>query len=274
LERAGYPADDIDDIAYGDIACRQIVGEAMGKLKCTVAYDGTRFSGYQVQPEKRTVQGEIEAALARIHHGTPIRITASGRTDSGVHAHGQVIHFCSSLRIAPENWTKALNSLLPDDIYIRQTEKVEDGFHARYDVRKKEYRYRLLTRPEPDLFRRFYTTHVQRPLDLNKMNEAARLICGTHDFSCFCAAHSEVKNKVRTVYLLDIAREGEDETVIRIVGNGFLYQMVRIITGTLLDVGSGLIAPERVKTILASRDRRQASATAPARGLILWKVDY
>ncbi|RYL89868.1 tRNA pseudouridine(38-40) synthase TruA [Sporolactobacillus sp. THM7-4] len=246
----------------------------MEKLKCTVAYDGSRFFGYQVQPGKRTVQSEIESALERMHGGSRMKITASGRTDRGVHAVGQVFHFESLLKIPTENWTKALNSLLPDDIYIYRTEIVPPGFHARFDVKKKEYRYRLLTRPEPDLFRRFYTVHVTGALDLEKMNRAAAFIVGTHDFSCFCAANTDVKDKVRTVYHLDVHQEGCDETVVRIIGNGFLYQMVRIITGTLLDIGQGKLAPEAVQKMIAGKDRRTASKTAPACGLTLWKVSY
>ncbi|RYM04850.1 tRNA pseudouridine(38-40) synthase TruA [Sporolactobacillus sp. THM7-7] len=246
----------------------------MEKLKCTVAYDGSRFFGYQVQPGKRTVQREIETALARMHHGQKIKITASGRTDRGVHAVGQVFHFTTPLAIPTGNWTKALNSLLPDDIYIRRTEGVPDGFHARYDVKRKEYRYRILTRGEPDLFRRLYTAHVAQPLDLEKMNRAAAHFLGTHDFSSFCAANTDVKNKVRTIYHLDVHRESEEETVIRIIGGGFLYQMVRIITGTLLDIGTLVLSPEAIPEIIVAKDRGAASKTAPACGLTLWKVTY
>ncbi|MDF2910937.1 MAG: tRNA pseudouridine(38-40) synthase TruA [Sporolactobacillus laevolacticus] len=243
-------------------------------MKCTVAYDGSQFFGYQVQPGKRTVQSEIQEALARMHQGQPVKIAASGRTDRGVHAYGQVFHFETPLNIPEERWPLALNSLLPNDIYIRDAEEVPEQFHARYDVKKKEYRYRLLTRMEPDLFRRMYTTQVKETLDLDRMNQAAGAIIGTHDFTCFCAANTDVKDKVRTVYQLSVQREVEDEIVLRIVGSGFLYQMVRIITGTLLDVGTHKIAPERVAEIIAGRDRQAASATAPAQGLTLWKVSY
>ncbi|MDN3956741.1 tRNA pseudouridine(38-40) synthase TruA [Sporolactobacillus laevolacticus] len=246
----------------------------MTKMKCTVAYDGSQFFGYQVQPGKRTVQSEIQEALARMHHGQPVKISASGRTDRGVHAYGQVFHFETHLNIPEERWPLALNSLLPNDIYIRDAEEVPEQFHARYDVKKKEYRYRLLTRMEPDLFRRMYTTQVKETLDLDRMNQAAGAIIGTHDFTCFCAANTDVKDKVRTVYQLSVQHEVEDEIVLRIVGSGFLYQMVRIITGTLLDVGTHKIAPERVAEIIAGRDRQAASATAPAQGLTLWKVSY
>ncbi|MCO7127418.1 tRNA pseudouridine(38-40) synthase TruA [Sporolactobacillus shoreicorticis] len=246
----------------------------MTKIKCTVAYDGTLFHGYQVQPGKRTVQREIEAVLSRMHHGQLVKIAASGRTDAGVHAFGQVFHFETPLHIPEDRWTLALNSLLPNDIYVRQAEEVSEQFHARYDVKKKEYRYRLLTRPEPDLFRRAYTTHIKQPLDVDAMNLAAAAILGTHDFSCFCAANTDIKDKVRTIYYLSVRQEKDDETVIRIVGSGFLYQMVRIITGTLLDVGIYKITPDRVAEIIDGRDRQAASATAPPQGLTLWGVTY
>ncbi|MCO7176783.1 tRNA pseudouridine(38-40) synthase TruA [Sporolactobacillus kofuensis] len=246
----------------------------MTKIKCTVAYDGSGFHGYQVQPGKRTVQREIQAALARMHHGQTVKIAASGRTDAGVHAFGQVFHFDTPLHLPEERWPMALNSLLPEDIYIREAEEVPDAFHARYAVKMKEYRYRLLTRTEPDLFRRTYTTHIKQPLDLALMNRAAEAIVGTHNFSCFCAANTDVKDKVRTVYHLSIQPENNDETVIRIVGSGFLYQMVRIITGTLLDVGTHKMAAEHVSEIIAGQDRQAASATAPPQGLTLWKVTY
>jgi tRNA pseudouridine38-40 synthase len=246
----------------------------MTKIKCTVAYDGSQFHGYQVQPGERTVQREIQAALARMHHGQLVKIVASGRTDAGVHARGQVFHFETPLHVPEDRWAVALNSLLPDDIYIRQAEAVPQQFHARFDVKKKEYRYRLLARAEPDLFRRTFTTHIKQPLDLDVMNQAAEAIIGTHDFSCFCAANTEVKDKVRTIYHLSVQQEKDDETVIRVVGNGFLYQMVRIITGTLLDVGAHKVDPSHVAVIVAGRDRQAASATAPPQGLTLWKVTY
>lgn len=245
----------------------------INKVKCTVAYDGTNFFGYQVQPGKRTVQRELEAALKKLHKGKLVHVKASGRTDRGVHAYGQVIHFQTELPIPEARWTRALNSVLPQDIRIRQAKFVSEAFHARYGAARKEYRYRLLTRPEPDLFRRFYTLHVSQPLDLRQMRIAAQSIIGTHDFSSFCAANTSVTDKTRTVYELTIEPNG-DETIIRIVGSGFLYQMVRIITGTLLDVGSGCLDAEQMAAIIAAHDRGQASKTAPPNGLTLWQVTY
>lgn len=246
----------------------------MTRLKCTLAYDGTNFSGYQVQPGRRTVQGEVEAALASIHKGEKIRITASGRTDAGVHALGQVFHFDTHLRIPVQNWVKAMNRLLPDDLYIFNVEETPANFHARFDVKKKEYRYRLLTRRLPDLFRRHYTYHFPYPLCLESMEEAAGYLKGKHDFTSFCAAGTSVVDKVRTLYDLTVFQEEEDETVIKAIGSGFLYQMVRIIVGTLLDVGIGKIAPADIVKIMEARDRAAASKTAPPQGLTMWKAYY
>ncbi|MFC4620275.1 tRNA pseudouridine(38-40) synthase TruA [Camelliibacillus cellulosilyticus] len=245
----------------------------MPRIKCTIAYDGTRFAGYQMQPDKRTVQSELEHALQKMHKGQRIRVTASGRTDAGVHANGQVIHFDSPLHIQKENWGKALNTLLPDDIFIREVERVSEDFHARFSAKQKEYRYRLLNRLEPDLFRRLYTLHVPKKLDLDLMRAASHYITGTHDFTAFCASGSSVMDKVRTVYEIDIQSLG-DEVVIRMIGNGFLYQMVRIAVGHLLAVGLGKHKPEVIADILETRDRRKALGTAPPQGLFLWQVKY
>lgn len=245
----------------------------MARLKCVLAYDGTRFSGYQIQANRRTVQGELEEALKRMHKDKAIRVTASGRTDAGVHAVGQVIHFDSPLLLPDENWCKALNTLLPDDIFIKQVQEVADDFHVRFDVSHKEYRYRILRRQQPDLFRRFYTYHVPNDLDIAAMREAATYIIGTHDFSAFCAAGTQVIDKVRTVYDVRIDQQ-EDELVISMVGNGFLYQMVRIAVGNLLAIGQGKATPLAIATILTMKDRKKAFATAPPQGLYLWEVSH
>lgn len=245
----------------------------MARLKCEIAYDGTDFSGWQIQPNGRTVQGVVEAALARIHKGCPVRVTASGRTDAGVHAKGQVIHFDSRFTIPEEGWKQALNTLLPDDIVVHSIRYVHDDFHARFDVVKKEYRYRVLLTSEPDVFRHRYTYHVPFDLDVAHMNEAAKMLVGSHDFSSFCAAGSAVKSKVRELKTVDII-ENEDELVFRLVGNGFLYQMVRIIVGTLLEVGCGKRLPQDITRILNEKDRNEAGPTAPGHGLTLWKVVY
>jgi tRNA pseudouridine38-40 synthase len=246
----------------------------MPRLKATIAYDGTHFSGYQVQPGKRTVQLAIESSLKQMHKGQDIRITASGRTDAGVHAVGQVIHFDSSFNIPEVNWPRALNALLPDDIYIKKVENVSDQFHARFDVTQKEYRFKLLNRSSPDLFRRLYTVHIPEPLDIGRMQEAADYIKGTHDFTSFCAANTSVVDKVRTISLLEVLPAPGDEIHVRMKGNGFLYQMVRIIVGQLVTIGKGKAEPAIVQDILNAKDRQKAFPTAPPQGLYLWEVKY
>ncbi|HET6871762.1 MAG TPA: tRNA pseudouridine(38-40) synthase TruA [Sporolactobacillaceae bacterium] len=245
----------------------------MQRLKCTISYDGTEFSGYQIQPNGRTVQGEIEHVLMRMHKGRQVRISASGRTDAGVHAVGQVIHFDTELDIPESGWIRALNTQLPHDIQVFKVEKSGQEFHSRFATKKKEYRYRILNCLERDLFRRNYVYHVPELLNIDAMKDAAQYILGEHDFTSFCAAGSSVKDKVRTVYELELIPK-EDELIIRIVGNGFLYQMVRIIVGNLLEVGRGKIEPGQIKEILDARDRRKALYTAPPQGLYLWHVDY
>jgi len=245
----------------------------MQRMKCIIAYDGTDFSGYQVQPNARTVQGELERVLQRIHKGEAIRVAASGRTDAGVHAKGQVIHFDSPLQIPGENWVKALNALLPDDIHVLHAEPVAKDFHARFNSKRKEYRYRILQTPERDLFRRHYAYHVPVPLNVEAMREAAKHLIGKHDFTSFCASGTSVLDKVRTIYQLDVEPEA-DELVIRVIGNGFLYQMVRIITGTLIEVGKGKLKPSDVIDLLEAKDRSKVPETAPPQGLYLWRVDY
>jgi tRNA pseudouridine38-40 synthase len=245
----------------------------MQRYKCIISYDGSSFSGYQVQPNKRTIQSVIEAVLAKMHKGEPVKISASGRTDAGVHALGQVIHFDSALPISVEKWELALNSLLPDEIVVLTVEKVHEGFHARFDASGKEYRYFLQLSRKRDPFRRNYAYQYPYPLDIERMKSACQYLLGTHDFSSFCSARTEVEDKVRTIETIEIS-QAEGTLSIRFVGNGFLYNMVRILVGTLLEVGSGSRNPEEIKTILEKKDRRLAGKTAPAHGLYLWKVFY
>ncbi|WP_088044534.1 tRNA pseudouridine(38-40) synthase TruA [Bacillus sp. EAC] len=245
----------------------------MNRIKCIIAYDGTLFNGYQVQPNQRTVQTDIENVLTRMHKGKPIRIHASGRTDTGVHAVGQVIHFDSEYNLEAEQWKKALNAQLPKDIYIKSVELVEPDFHARFDVVQKEYRYVIWNEKDEDVFSR--SQHYFFPFELNieKMQEALQLLMGTHDFSSFCASNTDIKDKVRTIYKGTITKENNG-IVIALVGNGFLYNMVRIIVGTLIEVGQGKREILSLKNALTARDRGTAGKTAPANGLFLWKVDY
>jgi tRNA pseudouridine38-40 synthase len=245
----------------------------MQRWKCIISYDGTNFSGYQVQPDKRTVQSELEDRLAKLHKGKEIKVFASGRTDAGVHAKGQVIHFDSPLSIPEEKWPIALNSLLPDDLVVLSAEKVSSDFHARFAVRGKEYRYFLHLSSSRDPFSRNYACHYPYPLKLDAMQAAAEYLLGTHDFTSFCSAKTEVEDKVRTINKVCFSIE-EDMLTIQFIGTGFLYNMVRILVGTLLEIGSGERRPEVIHEILTGKDRRLAGKTAPAHGLYLWKVFY
>ncbi|GAA0304294.1 tRNA pseudouridine38-40 synthase [Gracilibacillus halotolerans] len=244
------------------------------RMKMVISYDGTNFSGYQIQPGKRTIQGEIEKALGKMHKIDKVPVIASGRTDSGVHAIGQVIHFDTQLQIEPSNWLRALTSLLPSDIQIIDIGKVDDHFHARYDAKSKEYRYVIFHREQPDIFKRHYAYWVAESLDIDKMKQALTYIEGKHDFTSFCAANSGVKgDKIRTVLQAALEEQG-DEIIFTIRGDGFLYNMVRIIVGTVVEVGKGKRDPEEILNILRAKNRKVAGKTAPAHGLFLWNVQY
>ncbi|MED1960041.1 tRNA pseudouridine(38-40) synthase TruA [Brevibacillus formosus] len=242
------------------------------RLRCVLAYDGTDFSGFQVQPDQVTIQGEIEAALNRVT-GEDIQVFGSGRTDAGVHARGQVIHFDTSSNIPMDKWRFVLNNQLPDSIVIRTVEEVDASFHARFDVQVKEYRYCIDNNPVADVFRHRYADHVRFPLDVDAMQQAAHYLVGEHDFTSFCSAKTFVEDKVRTVYGLTVEKIG-DEVWVTCRGNGFLYNMVRIIVGTLVEVGQGKRNPAELKEILAACDREKAGKTAPAKGLTMWEVVY
>ncbi|WDF05485.1 tRNA pseudouridine(38-40) synthase TruA [Shouchella hunanensis] len=245
----------------------------MARYACKLAYDGTEYSGYQVQPQKRTVQAVIEQALTNIHKGERISVTASGRTDAGVHAKAQVIHFDSPLQMAPSNWVQALNVHLPNDVVVEEVSEVAENFHARFHTTGKEYRYYIHHGEVPNVFRRHYALHIKQSLDVPAMQTAAQYLLGTHDFSAFCASNTAVVDKVRTIASVSLHPNG-GELEFTIAGNGFLYNMVRIIVGTLIEVGSGKRDAREIESILASKDRTLAGKTAPAQGLYLWHVDY
>ncbi|WP_337982995.1 tRNA pseudouridine(38-40) synthase TruA [Lysinibacillus sp. C5.1] len=246
----------------------------MRRLKAIISYDGTQFSGYQVQPGERTVQAEVERVLAVMHKGNKVKVTASGRTDARVHATGQTLHFDTPLTIPVEKYMKALNVQLPRDIRVLSIEEVAADFHARYSVTGKRYRYIWSCEPVQSPFRRYYAveTNGVKP-DVTAMQEAAKAIIGTHDFSCFCAANTSVQDKVRTVHKLDFEWHGEELHMV-IEGSGFLYNMVRIIAGTLWEVGIGRREVQNVELVVASMNRDKAGKTAPPQGLYLEKVFY
>ncbi|WP_102272427.1 tRNA pseudouridine(38-40) synthase TruA [Cytobacillus massiliigabonensis] len=245
----------------------------MQRYKCIISYDGTQFAGYQVQPNKRTVQGEIEKALRKLHKDMDIKVSASGRTDAGVHARGQVIHFDSSLKIPLAKWEIALNTLLPDDVSVIRTEMAPDNFHARFDAKGKEYRYFVHLSRQRDPFKRNYAYQYPYSLDIKNINEAVPFLLGEHDFTSFCSAKTDVVDKVREIRQIEVLEEG-DMLIFRFIGNGFLYNMVRILVGTLLGTGAGDISPGSIPDILEKKDRAYAGKTAPAQGLYLWEVHY
>lgn len=246
----------------------------MRRLKVTISYDGTDFAGYQVQPGKRTVQLELEKVLTKMHKGEKVRVTASGRTDARVHSLGQVIHFDTPLAIPVERYKKALNVQLPRDIRVLEVEEVSENFHARFSVSGKRYRYVWNCEDVQSPFRRHLTTATNgiKP-DVAEMEKAAQSIIGTHDFSCFCAANTSVVDKVRTIHSLHFEWHGEELHMV-IEGNGFLYNMVRIIAGTLWEVGISKRNAVDMKEIISSMNRENAGKTASPYGLYLEKVFY
>lgn len=246
--------------------------EVMKRIKLTVAYDGTEYCGWQVQPNGITVEEVLNRELSELT-GESITVIGASRTDSGVHAQGNVAVFDSDTTIPPERVAYALNRKLPEDIVVIRSEEVPGNWHPRYQETVKTYEYHILNREMPDPIRRRDTYFVSYPLDLEAMRRAAAYLKGEHDFRSFCNVHTEVQDTVRTIYDLDIVREGDLVTV-RIRGNGFLYNMVRIIVGTLVRVGRGFYPPEQVREILEERERTAAGVTAPPQGLVLAKIDY
>lgn len=248
----------------------------------TIEYDGTGFSGWQRQPERRTVQGTLEEALSRVCT-VPVQVDGTSRTDAGVHALGQRASFHGDFGIPVERIPLAVNNLVSEagkdgDMRIRKAQLVPEGFHARYDSKGKKYRYRIHNGEEMPVFLRNYRYHVRGALDAAAMCRAAEHITGTHDFACFQAAGGTPrKTTVRTIRQLTVnesAVDGGRLIDIDVAGDGFLYNMVRIIAGTLVEAGQGKIPPEAVPGIIASRDRRRAGHTAPPQGLYLTEVYY
>lgn len=241
----------------------------------TVGYDGTAFRGWQVQPGARTVQGEIEAGIARLAGGVSVRIHASGRTDTGVHARGQTFHFDAPRSdFDAAQWMKALNGVLPEDVRIFDGQPVPDGFHARFDAVRKEYRYVVFCGRvmPPEL--RFTRLREPSVLNLAAMRNACDVLTGEHDFRAFSAIRVEAdENTVRRMDSLSI-EETEDGFYVRAVAGGFLYRMVRQVTGTLLRVGRGDLTVADVARLLEDRERTPDTVSAPPHGLFLWRVDY
>ncbi len=245
----------------------------MKRMKAAISYDGSGFAGYQIQPEARTIQMELMKVLKNIHKGRDVQVVASGRTDAKVHATGQVIHFDTDFNIPIEGWLKALNVLLPEDIRVSSIEEASSEFHARYHTAGKTYRYKWDRSKVISPFTRNYMVHLKQRPDVDAMRKAAKAILGTHDFSSFCAANTGVVDKVRTIRRLDFEEHGEELHMV-IEGSGFLYNMVRIIAGTLFEVGIGKRTPEEIREIIRAADRAAAGKTASAHGLYLENVEY
>lgn len=251
-------------------------------LKITLSYDGSEFSGWQVQPDRRTVQGELQAALARLT-GERHLPQGSGRTDAGVHALGQVVSWPTESPIPAANLTIALNDILPASIRVLCVEEAPAEFHARKSAKAKTYQYRIYRGDICPPFLARYVYHHPYPLDEASMNDAAEVIRGEHDFTSFAAVDperhervldpAEETSNVRTIFSSEWSREG-DELIYRVRGNGFLHHMVRNLVGTFLVMGKGTIAWHGMSSILAAKDRSSAGATAPAQGLYLVSVEY
>ena len=253
----------------------------MKNILLTIEYDGTNFHGWQKQPGKRTVQGELEKVLSMVCN-TGISLNGTSRTDAGVHALGQQASFKAEFGIPVERisyaanniLTGGMNSITVGDVRIKEVLEMPLDFHARFDAKGKTYRYLILNREEISIFNRNYCYQVRKPLDIEAMQKAASMIIGTHDFKCFQAAGSEEKaTTVRTITEIDIAKKGQ-RIAIEVTGDGFLYNMVRIIAGTLVEVGLGKKKQEEIPRIIESLDRCNAGHTAPPQGLYLARVYY
>lgn len=242
------------------------------RVMLRVAYDGTAYSGWQIQQNAVTVEQRLKEALEELF-AAPIELTGASRTDAGVHARGNVAVFDVDTRMPAEKIAYALNTRLPEDIRVVRSSEAAPDFHPRYAECVKTYEYKIWNAEFPDPTVRLYSHFEYRNLDAERMNEAARFLVGEHDFTSFCSAGAQVQSKVRTVYSAEVWRDGPMITV-RVTGNGFLYNMVRIIAGTLIKAGQGIILPDGVKKALDGRDRGLAGPTAPARGLTLVKIDY
>ncbi len=244
----------------------------MRNIRLVIEYDGKDFNGWQKQTNKLNIQGEIERAI-EVVTGESVDLIASGRTDAGVNALGQVANFKIEKDIPIEKIPYALNSQLKKSIRIQSAEEVDERFHSRYSCKRKTYRYVINNSEQGSAIYRNMEYHFPAKLDDNKMNEAIQYLIGEHDFKSFKASGTSSKSSVRTIYDARVKREG-NLVIIELTGNGFLYNMVRIISGTLVDVGIGKTKPEDLKSILEAKDRLEAGKTLPATGLVLVKVLY
>ncbi|MBD0384591.1 tRNA pseudouridine(38-40) synthase TruA [Paenibacillus sedimenti] len=253
----------------------------MRNLRFTISYDGTAYSGFQIQPNADTIQNRLEQAVYMLT-GESVKVISSGRTDAGVHAKAQVINFITTSKIPVERWCLALNTRLPKDIVAHTAEEVSLSFHSRKAAKRKTYCFTIRSARFPDVFHRNYEYHHPTHLNVEAMREALPCLLGEHDFTSFCTVRTDKEIKVRTLYEARLETEADDLSsdgkIVRmrliVSGNGFLYNMVRIIAGTLLQIGEGKRPSSDMQRILEAKDRSQAGPTAEAKGLTLWKVEY
>ena len=242
----------------------------MKRVKLVVAYDGTNYHGWQVQDNGITIEEVLNRTISKLVQ-EDIKVIGASRTDAGVHACGNVAVFDTESRIPGDKFSFALNQRLPEDIRIQESCEVDADFHPRYADTVKTYEYNILNRRFEMPSKRLYAAFCYYPMDIERMNQAAAYLVGEHDFKSFCSAGAQVQTTVRTIYAVNVTKEDD---MVHITGNGFLYNMVRIIAGTLMQVGTGLMEPEQVKEILEARDRSKAGPTAVAKGLTLVEIRY
>lgn len=264
----------------------------MRRIKLTVAYDGTQYSGWQIQPNAPTIEAVLDGAITRLT-GEPVHVTGASRTDAGVHALGNVAVFDTGATIPGARWAYALNRYLPEDVSIVESREVRADFHPRHCDTVKTYEYQIFNTPFPIPQFRNYAWHVAAPLDAEKMLHAAQCLVGEHDFKSFCCVRTQVESTVRTIYSISVEavpfpagsrmpapasfdglKTMPQRIIIRVQGNGFLYNMVRIIAGTLMQVGKGQLPVSKVADMLARKDRCSAGQTAPPQGLTLMRIEY
>ena len=245
----------------------------MKRVMLTVAYDGTNYHGWQLQTNGISIEEVLNRCLTELLK-EPVQVIGASRTDSGVHAFGNIAVFDTRARMPGDKFSYALNQRLPEDIRIQGSREVPLTFHPRKTDSIKTYEYRILNEEFPNPVKRLYSHFTYLPLDEKKMNEGAKFLIGEHDFKSFCSVNAQVESTVRTIYSVEVEEQGENDLVIRVCGNGFLYNMVRIIAGTLLDIGQGKRDPMDIFTILEAKDRSAAGPTAPAHGLTLMKYEF
>ena len=245
----------------------------MKNIKLIIEYDGKEFNGWQKQPNKLNIQGTIEQAIKRIT-GEEVESNASGRTDAGVHSLGQVANFKTEYELPIEKWPLALNANLKKSIVIKSAEEVDEKFHSRLSCKKKTYRYVINNSKYGTAIYRNLETHIPQKLDVEKMKEAVKFFEGEHDFKAFKASGTSAKSSIRTIYKALVTEQQDERIYIELTGNGFLYNMVRIISGTLVDVGLSKIKPEEIPSIIESKQRERAGKTLPPQGLYLLNVEY